>query len=257
MLKAEGEAVARCSGGLFCAAQIKQAIKHFASRKAMDIDGLGDKLVDLMVDEGVIFSVADLYDLTVDGIVGLDRLAEKSATNLVNAIAESKPTTLAKFLYALGIREVGEATARALANHFGSIEEIAVASFERLIDVEDVGPIVAKHIKNFFSNPDNVAIIQALQKTGVNWPEIDLDAVSEKPLQGQVWVLTGSLEIMSRAEAKDALLALGAKVSSSVSAKTNCVVAGPGAGSKLSKAEGLGISVIDENSFLEFLQNPL
>ena len=257
VLKAEGEAVARCSGGLFCAAQIKQAIKHFASRKAMDIDGLGDKLVDLMVDEGVIFSVADLYDLTVDGIVGLDRLAEKSATNLVNAIAESKPTTLAKFLYALGIREVGEATARALANHFGSIEEIAVASFERLIDVEDVGPIVAKHIKNFFSNPDNVAIIQALQKTGVNWPEIDLDAVSEKPLQGQVWVLTGSLEIMSRAEAKDALLALGAKVSSSVSAKTNCVVAGPGAGSKLSKAEGLGISVIDENSFLEFLQNPL
>ena len=257
VLKAEGEAVARCSGGLFCAAQIKQAIKHFASRKAMDIDGLGDKLVDLMVDEGVIFSVADLYDLTVDGIVGLDRLAEKSATNLVNAIAESKPTTLAKFLYALGIREVGEATARALANHFGSIEEIAVASFERLIDVEDVGPIVAKHIKNFFSNPDNVAIIQALQKTGVNWPEIDLDAVSEKPLQGQTWVLTGSLEIMSRAEAKDALLALGAKVSSSVSAKTNCVVAGPGAGSKLSKAEGLGISVIDENSFLEFLQNPL
>jgi DNA ligase (NAD+) len=257
VLKAEGEAVARCSGGLFCAAQIKQAIKHFASRKAMDIDGLGDKLVDLMVDEGVIFSVADLYDLTIDGIVGLDRLAEKSATNLVNAIAESKSTTLAKFLYALGIREVGEATARALANHFGSIEEIAVASFERLIDVEDVGPIVAKHIKNFFSNPDNVAIIQALQKTGVNWPEIDLDAVSEKPLQGQVWVLTGSLEIMSRAEAKDALLALGAKVSSSVSAKTNCVVAGPGAGSKLSKAEGLGISVIDENSFLEFLQNPL
>jgi len=256
VLRAEGEAVARCSGGLFCGAQIKQAIKHFASRKAMDIDGLGDKLVDLMVDEEVIFSVADLYDLTVDGIAGLDRLAQKSATNLVNAIAQSKQTTLPKFLYALGIREVGEATALALSNHFGSIEEIALASFDSLTEVEDVGPVVAKHIKNFFSNPDNIAIIQALHKNGVIWPEVDLQTASEKPLKGQIWVLTGSLEVMSRAEAKDALLALGAKVSSSVSAKTTCVVAGPGAGSKLNKAEGLGISVIDETSFLEFLHNP-
>ena len=256
VLRAEGEAVARCSGGLFCGAQIKQAIKHFASRKAMDIDGLGDKLVDLMVDEGVIFSVADLYDLTVDGIAGLDRLAEKSATNLVNSIAKSKQTTLPKFLYALGIREVGEATARALANHLGSIEEITTASFDRLIEIEDIGPIVAKHINNFFSNPDNLAIIQALREVGVIWPDIDVDSGSEKPLQGQIWVLTGSMETMSRAEAKDLLLALGAKVSSSVSAKTSCVVAGPGAGSKLSKAEGLGISVIDEDSFVKFLENP-
>ena len=249
----EGEAVARCSGGLFCGAQIKEAIKHFASRKAMDIDGLGDKLVELMVDETIIFSVADLYDLDEKRLVGLERMAEKSAANLVAAITVSKQTTLAKFLYALGIREVGEATAQTLANNFGAIEPIAQASVEELLEIDDIGPVVARHIVNFFRNPDNLSIIEALRNAGVRWADIDLSSQDSQPLKGQTWVLTGGMQIMSRAEAKDALQALGAKVASSVSAKTNQVVAGPGAGSKLTKAESLGIPVMDEAQFMDFL----
>lgn len=249
----EGEAVARCSGGLFCGAQIKEAIKHFASRKAMDIDGLGDKLVELMVDETIIFSVADLYELDEQGLVGLERMAEKSAANLVAAISVSKQTTLAKFLYALGIREVGEATAQTLANNFGAIELIAQASVEELLEIDDIGPVVARHIVNFFRNPDNLSIIEALRNAGVQWADIDLSSQDSQPLKGQTWVLTGGMQIMSRAEAKDALQALGAKVASSVSAKTNQVVAGPGAGSKLAKAKNLGISVMDEAQFMDFL----
>ena len=249
----EGEAVARCSGGLFCGAQIKEAIKHFASRKAMDIDGLGDKLVELMVDETIIFSVADLYDLDEKRLVGLERMAEKSAANLVAAITVSKQTTLAKFLYALGIREVGEATAQTLANNFGAIEPIAQASAEELLEIDDIGPVVARHIVNFFRNPDNLSIIEALRNAGVRWADIDLLSQDSQPLKGQTWVLTGGMQIMSRAEAKDALQALGAKVASSVSAKTNQVVAGPGAGSKLTKAESLGIPVMDEAQFMDFL----
>ena len=251
--RTEGEAVARCSGGLFCGAQIKEAIKHFASRKAMDIDGLGDRLVELMVDESVIFSVADLYDLNVDKLVKLERMAEKSASNLIGAIAVSKKTTLAKFLYALGIREVGEATAHTLANNFGSIELIGKASADELLEIDDVGPIVARYIVNFFQNPDNLSIIQALRDAGVEWEDIDLSSLEDQPLKGQIWVLTGGMEIMSRAEAKDRLQALGAKVASSVSAKTTQVVAGPGAGSKLTKAKTLDIAVMNEQQFVNFL----
>jgi len=253
--RTEGEAVARCSGGLFCGAQIKEAIKHFASRKAMDIDGLGDRLVELMVDESVIFSVADLYDLNVDKLVKLERMAEKSASNLIGAIAASKKTTLAKFLYALGIREVGEATAHTLAKNFGSIELIAKASADELLEIDDVGPIVARYIVNFFQNPDNLSIIQALRDAGVEWEDIDLSSLEAQPLKGQTWVLTGGMEIMSRAEAKDKLQALGAKVASSVSAKTTQVVAAPGAGSKLTKAKTLDIAVMDEQQFVSFLAN--
>jgi len=251
--RAEGEAVARCSGGLFCGAQIKQAIKHFASRKAMDIDGLGDKLVDLLVDQDVIFSVADLYEIEAHQLISLDRMAEKSATNLLAAIEASKQTSLAKFLYALGIREVGETTGQTLANNFGSIESVIAASNEQLLEVDDIGPIVAGHIVNFFRNPDNLSIIQALRDAGVNWPDIDQHAQASQPLKGQTWVLTGSLEYMSRAEAKDRLQLLGAKVAGSVSAKTSQVVAGPGAGSKLTKAEALQIPVMDEAEFIAFL----
>ena len=253
--RTEGEAVARCSGGLFCGAQIKEAIKHFASRKAMDIDGLGDRLVELMVDESVIFSVADLYDFNVDKLVKLERMAEKSASNLIGAIAVSKKTTLAKFLYALGIREVGEATAHTLANNFGSIELIAKASVDELLEIDDVGPIVARFIVSFFQNPDNLSIIQALRDAGVKWEDIDLSSLEDQPLKGQIWVLTGGMEIMSRAEAKDRLQALGAKVASSVSAKTTQVVAGPGAGSKLTKAKTLDIAVMDEQQFVSFLSD--
>jgi DNA ligase (NAD+) len=249
----DGEAVARCSGGLFCGAQIKEAIKHFASRKAMDIDGLGDKLVELMVDESIIFSVADLYELNDSRLVGLERMAQKSASNLVAAIDVSKQTTLAKFLYALGIREVGEATAQTLANNFGAIEIIAQSSVEELLEIDDIGPVVARHIVNFFRNPDNLSIIEALRNAGVKWLDIDLTNQSSQPLKGQTWVLTGGMQVMSRAEAKDALQALGAKVASSVSAKTNQVVAGPGAGSKLTKAEKLGVAVMDEAEFITFL----
>ena len=251
--RAEGEAVARCTGGLFCGAQIKEAIKHFASRKAMDIDGLGDKLVELLVDAGSIYSVADLFELKVDQLLGLERMADKSATNLTAAITASKETTLAKFLYSLGIREVGEATAQTLANNFGSLEAVIAADAEQLLDVDDIGPVVAKHIVNFFSNPDNLSIIQALRESGVNWADIDQNAQASQPLKGQTWVLTGGMEIMSRAEAKDRLQALGAKVAGSVSAKTSQVVAGPGAGSKLTKAQSLDIPVLDEAGFLEYL----
>jgi DNA ligase (NAD+) len=253
VVRAEGEAVARCSGGLFCGAQIKQAIKHFASRKAMDIDGLGDKLVDLLVDREVIFSVADLYDLKAEQLEGLERLAEKSAGNLVAAIAASKQTSLAKFFYSLGIREVGETTGQTLANNFGSLEAVIAADAEALLEVDDIGPVVAGHIVDFFRNPDNLSIIQALRDAGVRWPDIDQTAQASQPLKGQTWVLTGAMDIMSRAEAKDRLQELGAKVAGSVSAKTAQVVAGPGAGSKLTKAQSLAIPIMDEAEFIEFL----
>ncbi|MDO7634998.1 MAG: NAD-dependent DNA ligase LigA, partial [Porticoccaceae bacterium] len=248
-----GEAVARCSGGLFCGAQSKEAIKHFASRKAMDIDGLGDKLVELLVDEGLIYSVADIYELTVEKIAGLERMGEKSATNLIQAIEKSKQTTLAKFLFALGIREVGEATGQTLAKNFGSLEAILDADLEALLEVDDIGPVVAYFIRDFFRNPDNVAIINALRESGVRWSDIDVTAQDSQPLKGQTWVLTGAMDVMSRAEAKDRLQDLGAKVAGSVSAKTTQVVAGPGAGSKLNKAESLNIPVMDEADFIAFL----
>lgn len=250
--RAEGEAVARCTGGLFCGAQTKEAIKHFASRKAMDIDGLGDKLVDALVDNDLIYSVADLYDLKLERLVNLERMAQKSAENLLQSIEESKQTTLPKFLYALGVREVGEATAQTLANNFGTLNAVIAASIEQLLEVDDVGPIVARHIVDFFNNPDNLSIVDALIAAGVQWKDIDQSADS-LPLKGQTWVLTGTLESMSRAEAKDRLQEFGAKVTGSVSAKTHAVVAGPGAGSKLKKAQSLDIQVLTEQSLIEFL----
>jgi DNA ligase (NAD+) len=207
-----------------------------------------------MVDAGSIYSVADLYDLTVQQLAGLERMAEKSANNLTAAIHASKETTLAKFLYSLGIREVGEATAQTLANNFGTLEAVIGADAEHLLEVDDIGPIVAKHIVDFFNNPDNLAIIDALRDAGVRWADIDQNAQASQPLKGQTWVLTGGMEIMSRAEAKDRLQALGAKVAGSVSAKTSQVVAGPGAGSKLAKAQSLDIPVLDEAGFIGFLE---
>ncbi|MGB1382633.1 MAG: NAD-dependent DNA ligase LigA [Porticoccaceae bacterium] len=250
----EGEAVARCTGGLFCGAQTKEAIKHYASRKAMDIDGLGDKLVDTLVDHELIYSVADLYELKLEKLINLERMAQKSAENLLNSIEASKQTTLPKFLYALGIREVGEATAQTLANNFGTLDAVIAATVEQLLDVEDVGPVVARHIVDFFRNPDNLSIVEAIRNFGVQWKDIDQTAQA-LPLKGQTWVLTGTLETMSRAEAKDRLQQFGAKVAGSVSAKTHAVVAGPGAGSKLNKAQALDIQVLTEQSLIEFLDN--
>lgn len=251
VVRDEGEAVPRCSGGLYCSAQRKNAIKHFASRRAMDIDGLGDKLVEQLVDEGLIHDVADLFSLTAEQIAGLERMGEKSAANLVEALGKSKTTTLERFLFALGIREVGESTARTLARHFGKLENIEKADEMELLKVEDVGPVVAHHIHTFFRQEHNIEVIEKLIQAGVHWPDV---AVSdgEQPLTGQTFVLTGALDSMSRDEAKEKLQALGAKVSGSVSKKTSVVVAGADAGSKLAKAESLGIEVWDEQRLLSF-----
>ena len=251
----EGEAVPRCSGGLFCSAQRKNAIRHFASRRAMDIDGLGDKLVEQLVDEGLIHDVADLFSLTQEQIAGLDRMGDKSAANLVTALDRSRETTLERFLFALGIREVGESTARTLARHFGTLQRIETAGEENLLAVEDVGPVVAHHIHTFFGQEHNVEVIEKLTRAGVHWPDIEVRETGEQPLAGQTYVLTGSLASMTRDEAKERLQALGAKVSGSVSKKTSVVVAGEDAGSKLAKAESLGVEVWDEQRLLEFLSD--
>lgn len=248
--RAPGEAVLRCSGGLVCGAQRKEAIKHFASRKAMDIDGLGDKLVEQFVDAGLIETIADLYLLTVEQIANLERMGQKSAENLIAALDKSRATTLPRFLYSLGIREVGEATALNLARHFGGLPELMAATEEMLIEVEDVGPIVASHIHAFFATEFNRDVVQQLCDRGVNWPAAQKQG-GEQPLAGQTWVLTGNLETMTRSEAKEKLQALGAKVAGSVSAKTDCVAAGASAGSKLAKAEALGVKVIDEQGLLD------
>lgn len=254
IVQAEGEVVARCSGGLFCPAQRRQAILHFASRLAMDIEGLGDKLVEQLVSSGMVEYVSDLYRLEVEQVASLERMAEKSATNLLSAIEHSKETTLDRFLYALGIREVGEATARSLARHFGTLDAIRAADETTLEEVPDVGPVVASHIASFFRQAHNVEVIEALIGSGVHWPKVET-AEGEQPLSGETWVLTGTLESMTRDEAKAKLESLGAKVSGSVSARTSRVVAGPGAGSKLAKAEELGIAVLDEAELLACLES--
>ncbi|MBN8431956.1 NAD-dependent DNA ligase LigA [Microbulbifer salipaludis] len=248
-----GEAVARCSGGLICSAQRKQAIKHFASRKAMDIDGLGDKIVEQLVDEGLLKSVSGLYHLSLAPLVALERMGEKSAQNLLDALEMSKNTTLPKFLYALGIREVGEATARNLARHFGDLAPLMQADEEALQQVEDVGPVVAHYVAEFFQQPHNLEEIEALRQAGVHWEAVVQEAGSQ-PLAGQTWVLTGKLETLSRSEAKDYLQRLGAKVAGSVSANTHTVVAGPGAGSKLNKARELNLPVLDEDGLMDMLR---
>lgn len=250
--RAEGEAVYRCTGGLYCAAQRKEAIKHFASRKAMDIEGLGDKLIEQLVDGELVKSPADLYRLELEPLAALERMAEKSATNLLQALQTSKQTTLARFIYALGIREVGEATAANLARYFGTLDALKKASKEELLDVDDIGPIVAQHIRAFFDEPHNLETIQDLLDQGIAWPETERRR-EDLPLTGQTWVLTGSLESLTRDQAKERLEALGAKVSGSVSKKTTCVVAGAAAGSKLAKAESLGVLVLDEAGLMQRL----
>ena len=250
-----GEAVARCDGGLICPAQRKEAIKHFASRKAMDVEGLGDKLVEQLVDQGYIKAVADLYQLTREQLAGLERMGEKSADNLLNALEKSKQTTLEKFIYALGIREVGEATARNLALHFGNYAALSNATEDALQEVADVGPVVAHFVAEFFQQEHNREAVTALKAAGVTWEDRDQPVnTADLPLKGLTYVLTGTLEAMSRDDAKAHLLALGAKVAGSVSAKTDYVVAGPGAGSKLQKAEELNIPVLDEAGLLALLQ---
>ena len=253
--RSDEQAVLRCTGGLVCAAQRKEAIKHFSSRKALDIDGLGDKIIDQLVDAELIHTVADLFKLNVEQLAGLERMASKSATNLVDAIAAARQTTLPRLLYALGIREVGETTAKVLATHFGSLEKLEEADEEALLAVSDVGPVVADFVTQFLSNPHHLAIITSLREAGVEWPDIEASDTQVMPLAGQVWVLTGTLTSMSRGQGKEQLEALGAKVTGSVSAKTTCLVAGESAGSKLEKARSLNVTVIDEAEFLALLES--
>ena len=251
----EGEAVARCSAApTLCPAQRKEGLRHFASRLAMDIEGLGEKLIDQFVENGLVRTPADLYRLEGECLSELPRVGEKSAQNLLDALQASKSTTLARFIYALGIREVGEATAQSLANHFGGLDALRDATPEVLEVVPDVGPIVAEKIAAYFDNPDNARAVDELVEVGIAWPAIEAVADS-LPLAGQTWVLTGSLEQMSRNEAKQKLTGLGAKVAGSVSGKTAQVVAGPGAGSKLAKAEQLEVPVMDEARFMELLSD--
>src|SRR5690554_311917 len=254
VIQIEGEAIARCSGGLFCPAQRKEAIRHYASRKALDIEGLGDKWIDILVDQGMVETVADIYKLTAKDLMRLDRMGEKSAANLVEAIDKSREPVLWRFLYALGIREVGEATAKSLASHFGTLEAVAEADEEALIAVPDVGPIVAGHIRSFFEQPHNRETLDALCREGVQWQQEEATAGS-KPLHGQTWVLTGTLSELTRDEAREKLESLSAKVAGSVSKKTACVVAGEAAGSKLTKAEQLGVPVLDEPALLAMLKD--
>ena len=254
--RADGEAVIRCSGGLICQAQRLEHLKHFVSRKAMDIDGVGERLLEIVVEKQWVQTPADLYRLSIESLKDLDRMGEKSAANVVQAIAASKATTLARFLYALGIRDVGEATARTLAQTFGDLEPLMSATLEDLMAVDDVGPIVASHIRAFFEVQQNRVVIQELRDLGVDWPVRSVEApTTGVDLSGQTWVLTGTLESMTRDEASDRLRALGAKVSGSVSAKTTVLVAGPGAGSKLSKAQDLGVTVMDESALMELLES--
>ncbi|MGO2259743.1 MAG: NAD-dependent DNA ligase LigA [Hafnia alvei] len=255
--RVEGEAVARCTGGLICGAQRKESLKHFVSRRAMDVDGMGDKIIEQLVEKEYVKTPADLYRLNDTILAGLDRMGKKSATNLVNALDKSKETTLARFLYALGIREVGEATAANLAAHFGSLDALREADVEALKAVQDVGEVVAKHVRHFLSEEHNQKVIEELisPEIGINWPAPQVVVAEEidSPFAGKTVVLTGSLSLMPRDEAKDRLAALGAKVSGSVSKKTDMVIAGEAAGSKLAKAQELGIPVIDEAEMIRLL----
>ena len=251
------EADWRCSGGLFCAAQRKQALLHFAQRRALDIEGLGEKLVEQLVDEGWVRTLPDLYRLDLDRLSGLDRMGEKSARNLLEGLAQSKETTLPRFLFGLGIRHVGEATARDLARHFGKLEGIVEANVDQLLQVPDVGPVVAESLHRFFAQPHNREVIDALRACGVHWPEGEPAQSAPQILAGKTVVLTGTLPTLGRDEAKEMLEAAGAKVAGSVSKKTSVVVAGAEAGSKLDKARELGILIIDETGLRDLLAGRL
>ena len=257
-VRVDGGATIRCSGGLVCSAQRKQAIKHFASRKAMDIDGLGEKLVDQLVDQKLISSVDDLYRLDIDQLSKLERMGQKSAENLLSALEVSKTTTLPRFLYSLGIREVGDATSFSLAQHFRSFEALQDSSLEDLLGVADVGPVVASFIHSFFSQTENIKVVRKLLSVGICWPKPIPSDETALLLFGQIWVLTGGMEAMSRPQVKEKLQILGAKVAGNVSLSTDCVVAGAAAGSKLKKANELNIKVIDEITLMQlFKQNNL
>ncbi|HEY4341446.1 MAG TPA: NAD-dependent DNA ligase LigA [Steroidobacteraceae bacterium] len=253
--KAEGEAIARCSGGFTCRAQRQEGILHFASRRAMDIEGLGDKLVEQLVENERVKSPADIFSLSIEQLAGLERMGEKSAANLHAAIAKSRDTTLPRFLFALGIRDVGEATALALAQHFVTLEALAAATPEQIEEVPDVGPVVAGHVAVFFASKAHAAVIARLRELGVNWPPMQPRASGGLKLSGQTWVVTGTLTAMTREQATAALVELGAKVAGSVSKKTAGVVVGTDAGSKLKKAQELGVPVLDEAGFLELLKS--
>jgi len=246
----EGEAAQRCSGGLACPAQQREAIKHFNSRRAMDIEGLGDKLVEQLMDKGLIGNVADLYQLQVPQLAALERMGEKSAQNIIDALEKSKTTTLPRFIYALGIRDVGESTARNLATHFKSLDALINADYEQLLEVPDVGPVVSLRVVQFFHEQHNLDVIKKLRQSGVTWPQIE--SVGEQKLKGKTFVITGTLS-MKRDDLKQRLLEHGAKVSGSVSKKTDYVIAGENAGSKLDKAEELGVTVIDEQQVSQLL----
>ncbi|MFA0220912.1 NAD-dependent DNA ligase LigA [Vibrio splendidus] len=252
--RVEGEAVARCTGGLVCQAQRKEALKHFVSRKALDVDGLGVKVIEQLVDREMVETPADLFKLSAGVITVLDRMGPKSAQNVVSALNKAKDTTLARFLYSLGIREVGEATAMNLAQHFKTLELVQAATYEQLVEVSDIGDIVASHLTSFFSQEKNRAVVEQLLELGVNWPTIEAVADDQElPLEGKVVVLTGSLSKLGRSEAKAALQALGAKVTGSVSKKTNILFAGEAAGSKLTKAQDLGIEIRTEEDLIALI----
>ena len=248
----EEEKDTRCTGGLFCPAQRKQSLVHFASRLALNIDGLGEKVIDQLLEASLINTPADLYKLRVEDLVELERFGKKSAENLIAAIDKSRETTLARFIYALGIRHVGESTARDLALHFGTLEAMMAADVEALCKVNDVGMVIAQSIHSFFGEPHNQTVIHALLDRGIHWPTPS-QAVRESFVAGKTFVLTGTLPHLGREKAKALLLAQGAKVASSVSKKTSYVVAGDEAGSKLEKAQALGVAIIDESKMLSFL----
>ena len=253
VVRSENETVARCSGGLFCPAQRKQALIHFASRRALDIEGLGDKLVEQLVDGGVVRTPADLYKMGLLALVSLERMADKSASNLLAAIEKSKQTTLARFIYALGIRNVGETTARDLARHFGSLDRILAADEDALMQVDDVGPVVAQCLREFCAEPHNLEVVEQLRAAGVVWAENPVEKttqpVEDSVLAGKVFVLTGTLPSMTRDEARAMIDAAGGRANATVSKKTDYLLAGAEAGSKLEKALKLGVAVIDEAQF--------
>jgi DNA ligase (NAD+) len=256
VIREPGDAVARCTGGIFCSAQLKRSIEHFASRKAMAIDGLGDVLVDQLVDAGLIQHLSDLYCLDNKNLAALPRMGKKSADNLVTAIEKSKQTTFNRFIFALGIREIGEAGARVLANHFKTIEALKAATLDELLALKDIGPVAADYVLHFLAEPHNLQVIHQLIERGVHWPIAEtLQIDTQNPFYGKTVVLTGTLTAMGREDAKAKLLALGAKVSGSVSKKTDYVIAGADAGSKYTKALELGVLVLSEEDFVRMMSD--
>jgi DNA ligase (NAD+) len=256
-VREEGEADYRCTGGLFCSAQRKQSILHFAQKRAVEVDGLGEKLVDQMVDAGIVHTLPDLYKLGLTALSGLDRMADKSAQNILIALQNSKQTTLPRFLYGLGIRHVGEATAKALVKYFGKLDAIMDATLEQLTQVADVGPIVALSLRTFFDQPHNREVVEQLRACGITWAEGEPSPLAMLPLTGKTFVITGALPTLGRDELKEKLEAAGAKVAGSVSKKTHYLVAGSDAGSKLDKARELDIPILDEASVLALLKDSI